>query len=124
LTILDVREDYLHPDFCFQSGRKMQFDIYFPAHSLVIEYQGEQHYHDVYSLGPQWLYMERDIEKRILCQENGITLIEIPYWWDGTKESIQATIHKQRPDLVNTAGNGQPIPTQPPKGIKGDCSFF
>lgn len=31
----------------------------------------------------------RDAEKRRLCKEIGITLIEVPFWWDGTLSSLQ-----------------------------------
>src|SRR5688572_26691703 len=29
--------------------------------------------------------------------QNGVTLIEVPYWWDRTKGSLEATVHKVRP---------------------------
>ncbi len=31
--------------------------------------------------------------------ESGITLIEIPYWWDGSLKRILNTIKQHRPDL-------------------------
>ena len=30
------------------------------------------------------LYKERDAHKRTVCAEGGLTLVEIPYWWDNT----------------------------------------
>ena len=30
----------------------------------------------------------------------GITLIEVPYWWDGRKESLASTIHQVRSDIL------------------------
>jgi len=44
-----------------------------------------------------------------------ITLIDIPYWWDCNKESLEATIHLIRPDLIPKLGNGIPISKSPPK---------
>ncbi len=40
----------------------------------------------------------------------GITLIEVPFWWDQTYESIAATIHTIRPDLLENPVT-LPIPT-------------
>ena len=37
----------------------------------------------------------------------GITLIPIPYWWDHTFESLNATLYRYKPDLF----------TSPPAGI-------
>jgi hypothetical protein len=58
-------------------------------------------------------------------------LIIIPYWWDRQKDSIIATIHQHRPDLIpnpgmafhltrvlTMIGNGQPIPAEPPVKTK------
>src|SRR5688500_2405117 len=36
----------------------------------------------------------------ITYRENNITLLEIPYWWDTTKNSVLATLHRYRPDIV------------------------
>jgi hypothetical protein len=105
----------------FKSGHKMQFDVFLPKQNVVLEYQGEQHYYDVYSLGPLWRYADRDEQKRMACEENGVTLIEIPYWWDFKKESLQATIHQHRPDIIS-AGTGTPIEMTPPQR-KGNCIF-
>ena len=96
-------------------------DVYLPNERLAFEYQGEQHYHDIYALGNLWIQKERDKEKRKICEEQGITLIEIPYWWDFKKESLIATIHSHRPDLISSIGVGeydQPIPNEPSKDIR------
>jgi hypothetical protein len=47
-------------------------------------------------------------------QEEGISLITIPFWWDKSLSSLAATIHQQRPDLVPSA-QGSPIPLEMPK---------
>lgn len=57
---------------------------------------------------------KRDLHKSALLQEKGITLIEIPYWWNRSYESLLATIHKQRPDLFTEVPQGTPIPLNPP----------
>lgn len=40
--------------------------------------------------------VQRDMEKKTACSDAGITLIEIPYWWDETISSLAATIQKFR----------------------------
>jgi hypothetical protein len=77
---------------------------------FLILFKGEQHYKSLY-LNVQ-LQKERDILKKEACKSFGITLIEIPYWWDGQYESIAATIYRARPDLFQNVPNGDPIPSQ------------
>lgn len=44
-------------------GRSIELDIYFPQEQLAFEYQGEQHYHDIYALGIKWNQRQLDSEK-------------------------------------------------------------
>lgn len=87
----------------------MELDIFLPRENLAFEYQGEHHYYDVYAMGSGWNQQERDKEKRMRCKEKGITLIEIPYWWDKQKSSLISTIHQSRPDLLAGEMTGEPI---------------
>lgn len=71
----------------------MQFDLYIPTLSLALEYNGKHHYIHATFFGE---YTLNDDEKRRACKEagivtslihltlllTGITLIEVPYWWD------------------------------------------
>jgi len=51
-----------------------------------------------------------------LCKQNGITLVEIPFWWDTTKSSLQATIAQVRPELFpNATISGNAIPSESEK---------
>lgn len=45
---------------------------------------------------------EKDVEKRQACEQAGITLIEIPYWWDGQRDTLIKLIQKQVPKLGGT----------------------
>ena len=93
----------------------MELDIYIPSCKLAFEYQGKQHYEDIYSFGEQKWTLERDLDKQIGCSNLGITLITIPYWWDGSKESLISTIRQYRPDLViSHSFNFEPIPLEVP----------
>ena len=57
---------------------------------------------------------EKDLTKSEFCKEKGITLIEIPYWWDRQFESLYATVYNKRPDLFSTLPTEKPIPLTPP----------
>ena len=57
-------------------------DIYFPQHSIAIEYQGKQHFHPIEFFGGENRFKDnviRDERKRILCQENGVKLFYFTY---------------------------------------------
>ena len=60
----------------------LQLDVFVSSLNLAFEYQGEQHFEQRFLFKPLIKQQETDQEKRIACSENGITLIEIPYWWD------------------------------------------
>jgi hypothetical protein len=92
----------------------MELDIFLPKERLAFEYQGLQHYQEVYPLGRLQNQKERDEMKRNACQKIDITLIEIPYWWDFTLGSLHATIYKQRPDLLEMPKEGKSISIEPP----------
>lgn len=68
--------------FCDLIGndRKLFFD--FKISNFLLEYQGEQHYHQVKQWGGEEGLKKRqlyDQKKRNYCQEHGITLYEIRY---------------------------------------------
>jgi hypothetical protein len=90
----------------------MELDIFLPKEQLAFEYQGEHHFHDIYHLGSSWQQRQKDEEKRKVCRENEITLIEVPYWWNKEISSLAATINKERKDLIIYPIDGeQPIIT-------------
>jgi len=54
------------------------------------------------------------MNKRELHVNKGITLIEVPYWWDYKEDSLKATIYKYCPNLVEKPPTGIPIPEELP----------
>jgi hypothetical protein len=112
-------EDYWHPDLLYSATDKpMQLDIYIPSLSLALEYQGHQHYGDAFYMGTSVrMYQHRDEEKRKACKKANLTLVEVPYWWDNSKESLAATIQLSRPELIPDQVHALPIPSTPPSKL-------
>eukprot|EP01114_Cavostelium_apophysatum_P021826 TRINITY_DN7718_c0_g1_i1.p1 TRINITY_DN7718_c0_g1~~TRINITY_DN7718_c0_g1_i1.p1 ORF type:complete len:570 (+),score=80.59 TRINITY_DN7718_c0_g1_i1:26-1735(+) len=96
----EVYWDYIHPELNHSSNRPMELDVFIPSLKLAFEYQGQQHFEDLNYVFDQVKDQKlRDSEKRQACVAIGISLIEIPFWWDRTKETLVAIICDVRPDL-------------------------
>ncbi len=103
--------NYSHPslNFFFQTNNNINnskkvpitIDVYIPSLQLGFEAQGEQHYNMQGLMGDPAPQQLKDKYKREKCQEIGITLIEIPYWWDCKLDSLIATIRAERPELLS-----------------------
>jgi len=93
--------NHLYP--CRRSEKRtnsFELDIFIENHSLAIEYQGEQHYQWTFKHGSPNILRERDYARKQACDRFGITILEIPFWWDQRMESLTSTIHTHRPDLL------------------------
>jgi len=91
----EIVEDYQHPNATLPtSKRPLQLDVFIPSRSLAFEYQGMQHFQDVSLFAPTKTCQQRDEEKRLLCAINNIKLIEVPYWWNRTQDSLQQLMQK------------------------------
>lgn len=64
-------------------GHRMELDGYCRELQLAFEHQGEQHFREVKHFNRRAetlaLRVQDDIDKRKLCHENGVTLVEVPY---------------------------------------------
>lgn len=63
-----------------KTGRQLIFDFYLPEQNLLLEYDGEQHFHPIKN--DRFNYEEliaRDMYKTNWCKENNIKLVRIPY---------------------------------------------
>ena len=90
----EIVEDYFHSEISRKSGFHVQFDIFLTERNIAIEYHGKHHYEDIISnFAPVEMYKLRDIEKKNLCNEFGIQLVTVPYWWDNKLNSLRETLH-------------------------------
>ena len=84
--------------------KKVELDIFLPKERLAFEYQGRQHYSDVFPSQSAWIQQKRDKNKKKICEAQEITLIEVPHWWDFEKSSLIATVHQRAPHLNSLTG--------------------
>ena len=71
---------------------RQSLDIFIPSLQTAIEYQGIQHYHPVGFFGGEEALAERqelDRQKKRLCEENRVRLIEWPYQLDPTPSNVR-----------------------------------
>eukprot|EP01114_Cavostelium_apophysatum_P016562 TRINITY_DN4740_c0_g1_i1.p1 TRINITY_DN4740_c0_g1~~TRINITY_DN4740_c0_g1_i1.p1 ORF type:complete len:576 (-),score=130.33 TRINITY_DN4740_c0_g1_i1:21-1748(-) len=93
--------NYLHPDLKFaKSRRPIELDIFYPKYQLAFEYQGSQHFEDNAIFGNAKKQQNKDSERREVCAQNGITVIEVSHQWNGTKDALIRIIEKQKPGLL------------------------
>ena len=100
-----VRKKY--PDTLYQYrpawlGRQ-SLDLYIPSLCTAIEYQGIQHFHPVDFFGGEEALLARqelDQQKRRLCEENDVRLIEWPYDLEPVDRNIE--IHLKGPSPASS----------------------
>ena len=72
-----------------ETNKQLVFDFYLPEQNLLIEYDGEQHFHEVRNDRYDFQGLQkRDAFKNNWCLENNIDLIRIPYY-DFNKLTIE-----------------------------------
>lgn len=82
------------------TSQSIEFDVFIPTFSLAFEYQGFHHYGHTQYFG---LPPNREQFKRDVCDEAGITLIEVPFWWDGRPNTLAALIQQTCPNQLQNA---------------------
>lgn len=69
-----------------------RFDFYLPKEDVLIEYDGEQHFHPVEFFGGEkafYTIQKRDNLKTNWCIQNGKRLLRIPYFTQNIEEKIK-----------------------------------
>jgi len=67
-------------------------DILVASKRIVFEYQGDRHYFDVLNYGELGIFENTDAKKAVHLANNDYTLIEVPYWWDGSRQAVLDTL--------------------------------
>eukprot|EP01124_Arcella_intermedia_P024433 TRINITY_DN4113_c0_g1_i1.p1 TRINITY_DN4113_c0_g1~~TRINITY_DN4113_c0_g1_i1.p1 ORF type:complete len:485 (-),score=112.12 TRINITY_DN4113_c0_g1_i1:148-1419(-) len=98
LKLGELLKEEIVGNYVWRVGKKVYvFDYYVPALNVVIEYQGEMHYYGVL----KWMDWEeqrkRDQEKTKFCELNGLQLLYVPYWWDGTADNLREILQLHLP---------------------------
>jgi len=92
----DVVEEYAHPLLSSSMTQQpLTLDAYVLARDVAFEFQGKHHFQNTDTLFGSAKQLENDHEKRKLCLSAGITLVEVPYWWDKTQASLRSIMHAQ-----------------------------
>jgi hypothetical protein len=117
---VEVIEEYKDDGRMFPSSKwKVEFDLFIPEHRFAVEYDGIYHYKDVISLQGNITQRNRDPEKVAAALKEGITILSVPYWWDGSASQLANSIHAVRADLIREpTGDGKAIPDEP-VGLRG-----
>eukprot|EP01127_Copromyxa_protea_P021612 TRINITY_DN7494_c0_g1_i1.p1 TRINITY_DN7494_c0_g1~~TRINITY_DN7494_c0_g1_i1.p1 ORF type:complete len:206 (-),score=30.67 TRINITY_DN7494_c0_g1_i1:105-722(-) len=95
----EISENYYHPGLKWSTApkkHKMELDMWLPETKVAFELQGIHHYHDTELFFGQnsAAQKNRDKEKRMVCQREGIALVTVPYWWDTGLHSLSDLIEE------------------------------
>lgn len=80
---LDNNNIYYEQQKHFKELNQLSFDFYIPNKNVLIEYQGEQHFHSIKFFGGEAKYLkqiENDSIKKEFCKNNNFILLEIEYF--------------------------------------------
>jgi len=117
-----ILEDYYHQNLLWDTGLYVQLDVFVPRINLAVEYQGEQHFKEFKWQGSGSSLeevIERDKRKIQICNENGITLVTVPYWWDRKPDSLSSTLAQYFPNEFSIT-DSLPIPISLPPDFHGN----
>jgi hypothetical protein len=94
-----ILENYYHPQL-MELGYHYEFDVFIPTLNIAVEYQGEQHFHDVSLFTSSYSYQLRDRKKFSLSNAVDITLFSIPYWSDRSSASLFSLLYYFSPKFL------------------------
>jgi len=95
------------------TGRKLHLDGYNERLGLAFEFNGIQHYEPVYGFKKLLIQQELDSLKKWACKKKPITLIIIPYDFDGRKDFVD--YDKMQAFIISEyeKKTGKKLPKQP-----------
>jgi len=72
----------------------LELDLLVEGLDIAIEYEGAHHYFDVMLYGDRLIAWDTDVDKAYQCGARGLSLVEVPYWWDQRYESLDLTLKR------------------------------
>lgn len=95
-----ILKDYSGPEFVY-SDTKREFELgaYIPALKIGFEFVEDPNHSWQYTVGAKFSPYIFSAAKKEVCDSLGITLIEVPSWWDGKIGSLSSAIKRIRPDV-------------------------
>ena len=97
---LSYVHDKSFDDLRGMGGGQLAYDFYIKKTNILIEYQGKQHYKEVYGKEVLERQKEHDRRKREYAKQRGYHLIEIHYKYD-TYEKIEAYLDEHLLPLLS-----------------------
>jgi len=100
---IEVKEDFYHPHVLHSdTTNPVELDVYVPELGIALEFQGEQHYINIEPFGMKsGAIRAKDVAKYNKCKNVGISLISVPYFWDGSLPSLIRIILNSRPEMMS-----------------------
>jgi len=93
--------EYSSPELVYSdTKRPFTLDIYLPEIKLAFEYIEDPNYSWQYTFGANFSIYTFHKAKRAVCEKLGITLIEVPSWWNRELSSLVQAIKRSRPELL------------------------
>lgn len=94
----------------------MEFDIYISEYNICFEFQDMYHYTPIwYFQNTQEFIQNKDYIKKNMALQKSMSLVVVPFWWNGASETLIAEIKFQRPDIdLPDISHGQFINLNPP----------
>eukprot|EP01122_Echinamoeba_exundans_P010631 TRINITY_DN4018_c0_g1_i2.p2 TRINITY_DN4018_c0_g1~~TRINITY_DN4018_c0_g1_i2.p2 ORF type:complete len:108 (-),score=14.04 TRINITY_DN4018_c0_g1_i2:346-669(-) len=83
--------------FLGKNGYTFELDLFLPQLRLGFEYQGEQHFKDIFQATQVARRQDTDSMKAAACRDAGITLVEIPFDWHEKSNTLIHDIFRQLP---------------------------
>lgn len=95
-----VIQFYSNPKLIYSdTQRQFTLDAFIPKYNLAFEYLDDPNPSWQYASGAQYSLDTFYRAKRVICESLGITLVEVPSWWDKSRESLYEVIKKYRPEI-------------------------
>jgi len=96
--------DYTNPSLVYSdTKRPFSLNCYLPEYKLAFEVIEDPNTSCQYSFGAEIPIYTFNKAKRTICERNGITVLQVPSWWDSKASPLSHLINaikRTRPDIV------------------------